>query len=81
MSTSQPRQPTLHSLGLDAVWLASRIEESPALLDLIDGVPRFERTLPTPGADRFAAIPGSIVNVYGEPVPLPSGDGPTPAVP
>jgi hypothetical protein len=24
---------------------------------------------------------GSIVDVYGEPVPLPSGDGPTPALP
>ena len=158
MSTPQPRRPTLHGLGLDAAWLASRIEESPVLLDLTDGMPRFERTIPRPGPDQFAAIlfdpasgtrllvevqlgdadtgqlaraldlwaaertrlpvghrlvlaaehipadvahaaalaratapvellelsaeqTGSIVNVYGEPVPLPSGDGPAPALP
>jgi hypothetical protein len=158
VSTSQPRRPTLHSFGLDAVWLASRIEENPVLLDLTDGMPRFERTIPRPGSDRLAAIlfdpasgtrllvevqlgdadtdqlsraldlwaaehtrlpvghrlvlaaehipadvahaaalaraiapvellelrveqTGSIVDVYGEPVPLPSGDGPTPALP
>lgn len=158
MSTPQPRRPTLHSLGLDAVWLASRIEENPVLLGLTDGTPRFERTILRPGTDRFAVIlfdpacgtrllvevqladadagqlaraldlwaaehtrlpvghrlvlaaehipadvahaaasaratapvellelraeqTGSIVNVYGEPVPLRSGDGPTPALP
>ncbi|WP_430297237.1 hypothetical protein [Sinomonas sp. B1-1] len=158
MSTPRSRRPTLHSLGLDAVRLASRIEESPVLLGLTDGMPRFERTIPRDGTDRFAAIlfdpasgtrllvevqlgdadtdqlaraldlwaaehtrlpvshrlvlaaehiaadvahaaalaratapvellelraeqTGSIVNAYGEPVPLPSGDGPTPALP
>jgi hypothetical protein len=55
VSTTQPR-PTLKDLGLDAAWLAARIEESPILLDLTDGMPQFERTVPRTGPDRFAVL-------------------------
>jgi hypothetical protein len=43
-------------LGLDCARLAARIEESPVLLDLTDGIPQFERTVPRPGPDRFAVL-------------------------
>jgi hypothetical protein len=43
-------------LGLDTAWLAARIEESPILLDLTDGMPKFERTVPRSGPDRFAVL-------------------------
>ncbi|AMM31420.1 hypothetical protein SA2016_0730 [Sinomonas atrocyanea] len=56
MSTTQPRRPTLKDLGLDAAWLAARIEESPILLDLTDGMPKFERTVPRTGPDQFAVL-------------------------
>lgn len=56
MSTTPPHRTALHDLGLDAAWLAARIEESPILLDLTDGMPKFERTVPRPGTGRFAVL-------------------------
>ncbi|MDQ0259583.1 hypothetical protein J2W20_001474 [Sinomonas atrocyanea] len=56
MSTPQHRSSALHALGLDAAWLAARIEESPVLLDLTDGMPRFERAVPRSGPEQFAVI-------------------------
>lgn len=56
MSTAQPHRQTLQDFGLDAGWLAARIEESPILLDLSDGMPQFERTVPRPGTGRFAVL-------------------------
>ncbi|GAB2734521.1 hypothetical protein [Sinomonas soli] len=54
MSTTPPSQ-SLHDLGLDGAWLASRIEESPILLDVTDGMPKFERTVPR-SAEQFAFL-------------------------
>jgi hypothetical protein len=46
VSTTPHRRSTLH--GLDGAWLAGRIEESPILLDVTDGMPKFERPRPAP---------------------------------
>ncbi|MDQ0261357.1 hypothetical protein [Sinomonas atrocyanea] len=46
MSTTPYRRSTLH--GLDGAWVAGRIEESPILLDVTDGMPKFERPRPAP---------------------------------
>jgi hypothetical protein len=56
MSTTQPHRSALRELGLDGARLAARIEDSPILLDLTDGMPQFERAVPRPGPDRFALI-------------------------
>lgn len=56
MSTTPPHRRTLQDFGLGADWLAARIEESPILLDVTDGMPKFERTVPRPGAGGFAVL-------------------------
>lgn len=56
VSPTPPHRQTLHALGLDGTWLATRIKESPILLDLTDGMPKFERAVSRDDSDRFAVI-------------------------
>lgn len=57
VDTTPPRRSTIKdSFGLDAHWLASRIEESPIILGVGSGLPAFERTILHGRADQFAVI-------------------------
>jgi hypothetical protein len=51
-----PRSTLRDSFGLDAAWLAARIEESPIILGVGTGLPAFERTVLHERPDQFAAI-------------------------
>lgn len=67
LEPTQPSWPTLCSLRLDAAWLASRIKESPNLLDLTDGMPASSASSPA-GPDRFAVILFDSTDVIHEPL-------------
>lgn len=57
MDTSPPRFKRLREdFGLDAAWLAARIEESPIILGVGTGLPAFERTILHERSDQFAVI-------------------------
>ena len=56
MSTTPHHRRTLHALGLHGPWLAARIEESPILLDITEGMPKFERTVPRHDPEHFAVL-------------------------
>ncbi|WP_138418837.1 hypothetical protein [Sinomonas gamaensis] len=57
MSSTPPRPKRLREdFGLDAAWLAARIEESPLVLGVGTGLPAFERTILHERPDQFAVI-------------------------
>ena len=55
-TTPPPGKRLREDFGLDASWLAARIEESPIILVLGTGLPAFERTIVHQRADQFAVI-------------------------
>jgi hypothetical protein len=77
VSTTPPRHSPLHDeFGLDAAWLAARIEENPVILGLGTGLPAFERTIQHARPDQFAVIlfhPADGVRIIVE-VPLGDAD-------
>ncbi|WP_138418670.1 hypothetical protein [Sinomonas gamaensis] len=57
MSSTPPRPKRLREdFGLDAAWLAARIEASPIILGVGTGLPAFERTILHERPDQFAVI-------------------------
>ena len=57
MSSTPPQPKRLREdFGLDAAWLAARIEESPIILGVGTGLPAFERTILHERPDQFAVI-------------------------
>lgn len=51
-----PHSSALRESGLDAAWLAQRIEENPILLGITTGMPVFERAIPDHGGDGLAVL-------------------------
>lgn len=56
MNTGSPVRPLQDSFDLAPAWLAARIEDSPAVLGLGDGMPAFEHTILHERPDQFAVI-------------------------
>ena len=57
LGKAQPMRPPLEgSFGLAPAWLLARIEDSPGVLGLGDGMPAFEHTILHERPDQFAVI-------------------------